>query len=265
MQNWYKTDKDTKIKVYNAISEEIGLAPFAVEKDWWVVQCLSLIFQLDLAPYLVFKGGTSLSKAWNIIERLSEDIDLALDRSYLGFDGDLSKTQVKKLRKASFEYISKTVYQAIKEKFQEVGFNDVQVVLEEVKDADQDPVIIAIYYPNIIESPGYVLSRVLVEIGSRSLREPFSVKKFSSFVGEIYPDQAFADKPIEILTVNPERTFLKKLFLLHEEFQKPADRIRVDRLSRHLYDIERLMNTEYAAAALEDKNLYREIVQHREN
>lgn len=243
----------------------MGLAPYAVEKDWWVVQSLALIFQMDIGSYLVFKGGTSLSKAWKIIERFSEDIDLALDKKYLGFEGDLSKSQVKKLREASFKYITETFYPALKEKFSEAGFNNVKVVLEDIKDADQDPVVIAIYYPEVIKSPGYVLPRVLVEIGSRSLREPFSLRRFSSLVGEKYPEQAFADKPIEIPTVNPERTFLEKLFLLHEEFQKPAERIRVDRLSRHLYDIEKLMDTSYAKTALADMKLYSEIVQHRKS
>jgi hypothetical protein len=63
--------------------------------------------------------------------------------------------------------------------------------------------------------------------------------------------------------VNPERTFLEKIFLLHEEFQKPQEKIRVNRLSRHLYDIEKLSQTEFAQIALRDNELYRTIVAHR--
>jgi predicted nucleotidyltransferase component of viral defense system len=62
-----------------------NLTPYAVEKDWRVTQTIGLIFQTGLAPHLVFKGGTSLSKAWNLIKRFSEDIDLALDRSFFWF------------------------------------------------------------------------------------------------------------------------------------------------------------------------------------
>jgi hypothetical protein len=82
-------------------------------------------------------------------------------------------------------------------------------------------------------------------------------------VGEHFKGRPFADPPVSIQTVNPERTFLEKVFLLHEEFQKPVHKIRVDRLSRHLYDIEKLMDTEFGKTALDDLSLYHAIVEHR--
>ncbi|KAA6301230.1 MAG: hypothetical protein EZS26_002619 [Candidatus Ordinivivax streblomastigis] len=75
-------------------------------------------------------------------------------------------------------------------------------------------------------------------------------------VSELFGDKPYSDKPITIPTVNPERTFLEKIFLLHEEFQRPAEKMRVKRLSRHLYDLERLSRTQYAQKALNDKYLY---------
>ena len=82
---------------------------------------------------------------------------------------------------------------------------------------------------------------------------------------EAYPEQNFAQPAILIPTVNPERTFLEKIFLLHEEFQKPVAKMKVDRLSRHLYDVVKLSKTDYANKALEDKDLYETIVEHRYN
>jgi hypothetical protein len=120
-----------------------------------------------------------------------------------------------------------------------------------------------VYYPGITNSSAYIQPRVLVEIGSRSLMEPHTPKSFSSLVGELYKGEPFADAPIMVPTVNPERTFLEKIFLLHEEFQKTGDKIRVDRLSRHLYDIEKMMDTPFAAEALANKDLYKSIVEHR--
>ena len=99
---WHDADKNSKKVVFEEISKRIGMVSNAIEKDWWVVQTLGLIFEMDCAERLVFKGGTSLSKAWGLINRFSEDIDLALDRRYLGFEGNLSNQQIKKLRKASF-------------------------------------------------------------------------------------------------------------------------------------------------------------------
>ena len=82
-------------------------------------------------------------------------------------------------------------------------------------------------------------------------------------VAENFINRPFADKPITIPTVNPERTFLEKIFLLHEEFQKVPDKIRVERLSRHLYDIEKLSHTKFAEVALQNADLYNTIVEHR--
>lgn len=107
----------------------------------------------------------------------------------------------------------------------------------------------------------YIKPRVLIEIGSRSLKEPFCERTITSFVAEQFPNQSFADAPIKIPTATPERTFLEKIFLLHEEYQK--DEIRTNRLSRHLYDIEKMMDTTFAKNALSDPKLYQTIVQHR--
>lgn len=263
MKNFLQLNSKDKLLIFEQIRSETGMNIDAIEKDWWVTQSLRLVFSMECAGHTVFKGGTSLSKAWGLIERFSEDIDLALDRKFLGFDKEMTGTQVSKLRKASFQYISTSFFDQLKEKFAEAGFENLNIQLADVKDTDQDPLIIEIYYPGVTGSSDYLKPRVLVEIGSRSLIEPFTPKSFSSLVGEHFPDKSFADEKITIPVVNPERTFLEKIFLLHEEFQKPADKIRVDRLSRHLYDIERLMDTSYAKLALSDDELYLHIVEHR--
>ena len=262
MNKWFKTKDETKVRAYENINANTGMPDFAVEKDWWVVQTLSIIFEMEIGKHLVFKGGTSLSKAWGLIDRFSEDVDLAIDRSFYGFEGELSKNQRTKLRKKASIYISDTFYPELKAKFEERGL-DVEIKIIEPISSDQDPRIIEIYYPNVIPTPGYIQPRVQVEIGSRSMREPFTVQSFSSLVDETYPDKVFTQEAIEIPTVNPERTFLEKIFLLHEEFQRPAEKIRVDRLSRHLYDIYQLSKTEFADKALSNEELYKSIVEHR--
>jgi len=82
-------------------------------------------------------------------------------------------------------------------------------------------------------------------------------------VDEEYPDAEFVEPPVTVPSVTPERTFLEKLFLLHEEFQRPKEKIRVDRLSRHLYDVFQLSKTEFATNAIHDQGLYETIVNHR--
>lgn len=264
LQEWFQLPDETKIRLFTETSRQIGLpSSSAAEKDWWVVHTLSVIFSMDYANALIFKGGTSLSKGWNVIHRFSEDIDLALDREFLGFSGELTKGDIRKLRRKSFQFISEVFTEELKNKFSELGFKNVTVKPREVENHDQDPLIIEIYYNKLTETDTYLKPGVLVEVGSRSLKEPFTQRTFGTFISEIYTDNPFTDKPITIPIVNPERTFLEKIFLLHEEFQKPFDKIRVDRLSRHLYDIEKLYQTEYAEIALQDRKLYNTIVRHR--
>ncbi len=261
--NFLHLSNTEKTVIFQEISNQSGMPPFAAEKDWWVVQALTCIFELESSKFLVFKGGTSLSKSWGLIERFSEDIDLAIDRSFLGFNGELSKNKITELRKAASKYTSDKFKVELENKFIEKGFKDLVFKLVEAKDSDQDPRIIEIYYPHCIQQPNYLEARLQIEIGCRSLKEPYSICTISSLVDQYFPKKEFAQPAINVASVNPERTFLEKIFLLHEEFQRPIEKIRVDKLSRHLYDVVALSKTEFANKALQDKDLYETIVLHR--
>lgn len=263
--NFYNISNQEKEAIFNAIATEKGMTPFAVEKDWWVSRTLDIIFRMDIAEHLVFKGGTSLSKAWKLIHRFSEDIDLAIDKEFFeGYEGDISKSQIKKLRKEAGKYTTETFFEELKGEITNEGFNDLEFKVIEAEDSDQDPRVLEIYYPNVIQSNSdYILPRVQIEISCRSLREPFTEKTFGSLVDEEYQDKLFVESLFIVPTVNPERTFLEKVFLLHEEFHRPQEKIRVDRLSRHLYDIYQLSKAGIADNAFKDQELYETIVAHR--
>jgi hypothetical protein len=263
MDNFQKLTGSEKKQIFEAVSDTTGIPAFAVEKDWWVTKTLALIFDMEVGKHLVFKGGTSLSKAWKLIERFSEDVDLAIDRSFFGFEGDLSKNQRTQLRKTAGTYVSEIFLEDLKTAFLTNGIDGISIKLIAATNSDQDPRIIEIYYPNVIPTSTYVEPRVQVEIGSRSLREPFTIQKFGSLVDETFTGREFTNRTLEVPTVNAERTFLEKVFLLHEEFNRPKDKIRVERLSRHLYDIYYLSKTGFAEKAINDKQLYETIVQHR--
>ena len=263
--DFYNIENEEKVAIFNAVATEKGMKPFAVEKDWWVSRTLEIIFSMDIARHLVFKGGTSLSKAWNLIQRFSEDIDLAIDREYFfKSDKDWKKKEITALRKEASLFSTGVFFDKLKEEFLKKGFNGLVFKVIEAKDSDQDPRIIEIYYPNLITQPSeYVLPRVQIEIGCRSLREPFSVQTFGALVDEVYADRDFAEPFFQVPTVNPERTFLEKIFLLHEEFHRPQEKMRVDRLSRHLYDVYQLSKAGVSDKAINDKELYETIVAHR--
>jgi hypothetical protein len=267
LKEWLALPDSTKLNIFNETTQFIGLpTPAAIEKDWWVVRTIELVFQSSIAKHIVFKGGTSLSKAWNLIDRFSEDIDLSLDRKFLDFDlsdSEMTGSQVSKLRKKSFVFFTETFIPELELLFTKNGLDFVSFKAVEVRNPDEDPVAIEIYYRQLTDKSDYIQPRVLIEIGSRSLIKPFTFRPFKSMLAQRFPTERFADIDILIPTVNPERTFLEKLFLLHEEFQRPIDKIKLERRSRHLYDIEKMMNTEFEKIALSDLNLYQTIVEHR--
>jgi len=226
---------------------------------------LRTVFQMKCSKDLVFKGGTSLSKAWQIIERFSEDIDLGLDRSFFGYTGELARKNVTALRKASCSYITEDFLKELNEQLEVGHIRDFYLEVIEFERSDTDPIAIALNYKSLTDHIDYIQPRILIEISSRSLRDPNENKLIQSLIGEQYPDLFFADKKINIPTVLPSRTFLEKIFLLHEEFQKPLTiKIRSDRMTRHLYDISKLMGTHHEEEALSNEELYRNIVKHRE-
>lgn len=262
--DFYRYKQDEKHIIFNQLAAKLKIHPASIEKDWWVVRTLELILTMDVSEFIVFKGGTSLSKAWNIIERFSEDVDLALDRSFLGYEECKTVKQVKKLRSSTRNYIYKDFIPGLQNAFIKAGYSDVEVKLNEEEGKNLEPVQISILYKSCTTISAYTNPYVKIEIGSRSLREPSTNKEFSSLVGEHFPDRPFADSQIIVSCANPERTLLEKLFLLHEEFSKPEDKIKVDRLSRHLYDVEMLTRKGFLEIAIKEKELYNEIINHRQ-
>ena len=262
---WLTLTKKRRIEILNQATELTGLPSVAIEKDWWVTLALKASFSLPYSKYIVFKGGTSLSKGWNLIDRFSEDIDLAIDRKFFGFDGDISKTQIKNLRKQSCEFISTTFLDDLTKVLTEWKAIDAcNLIAQPVKDSDIHPQVIEIYYNSVIDISAYLPQRVLIEVSSRSLMEPIEEIKINSILNDNFLQQIFGTAPFKIPTVLPQRTFLEKVFLLHEEFSQDVDKIRIDRLSRHLYDLEKLMDTEHGMAALKNTDLYNNIIAHRE-
>jgi hypothetical protein len=95
------------------------------------------------------------------------------------------------------------------------------------------------------------------------MSEPVQEIMLNSMIDQVYPTAPFAEKLFMVRAVLPERTFLEKVFLLHEEFAKPRDLIRVERMSRHMYDIGQILKTPIAEKAIHNKQLYHQVVEHR--
>ena len=265
---WIDLSEERQQRILQQVSTTTGLPTYVIEKDWWVCATLRAVFQSKYTKSIIFKGGTSLSKAYQLIERFSEDIDLIIDRRLLGFDALGSKTQIKKLRKASGSFIINEFREELIKQFDALG---ISLDLYEVKynkkvDDTSDPNTLEIYYKSIVSAKkDYVQPRVLLELGARSLTEPSEFKPIISFVDEQFSALPFTLEAFNVQVVLPSRTFIEKVLLLHEEFSKPIDKIRTDRLTRHLYDVEKLMDTSFGKAAFGDDNLFNTIVEHRKH
>ena len=251
-------------------NEHQGVNQVAIEKDWWVTVTLKALFQTDCRDFLIFKGGTSLSKGFNLIERFSEDIDLAISHSFFGIE-KTGKNQREKLRKMSRTYIHETLSPQLDARLKEMGVTGYNIEnVSQVQDkngkwrpidSDKDPTVILLHYPSILENAiNYIPPRVKIEISSLSMDEPTELRQIRSLIGESYNSED-TDAESLVRTVVPARTFLEKLFLLADEFQK--EKPRSVRMSRHLYDLEKLMDTGYGKEALSNRKLYDSIIEHR--
>lgn len=241
------------------------LPDYAVEKDWWVTMALKALFRTECGDMMVFKGGTSLSKGWNIIQRFSEDIDLAISHRYF-INEITTNNQLKKLRKQCRKFITGDFVEKCDAQLRAIGLKDYRLyplTQENGKpiDSDADPTVLMLEYTSIADNTSqYVKPSVKIEISCLSMEEPFEVKEICPMISRSFPDADLGTNT-QIPTVLPTRTFLEKAFLLCEEFQRPEPRSH--RMSRHLYDLSMLMRTPFATQALEDKDLYTRIVEHR--
>ena len=253
--------------VLTQAANKTGLPVQAVEKDLWVTVVLQIVFTLPVANHLVFKGGTSLSKVWKVIHRFSEDIDLAIDPSIWGFEGDLTKKQIKRLRKASSLFVRDELCLSLKEAVTEIGMEK-WLQVEAGPDGEGDgtypePRVIHIRYKSLFdEDLPYLHSEVKLEVGARSLLEPTAEAAVTSVLEDTLPISTTV-KQVMIPTALAEKTFLEKAFLLHELFSSQSPR-EADRKSRHLSDLVQMICTDIATQAVANDELWNTIHHHRE-
>lgn len=275
MKTWHNYTFEERRQILDIVydkeaSLQQGLNLSVIEKDWWVTMTLKALFASSVSEYLSFKGGTSLSKGWGVIKRFSEDIDLAIHHSYYNIEST-SKNQREKLRRKGRKFVVNELALELEGIMHGWGLTDCRILpITERQDengitpidSDKDPVVLHVLYDSVVaESSEYMLPYVKVEISSLSMKEPTAFRSLCSIINTHFPDDD-TDATVSARTVVPTRTFIEKVFLLAEEFQKTKPRTR--RMSRHYYDLWQLMQTHFADEALNDRNLYQEIIVHRE-
>lgn len=268
MNNFIATTDDMRRSLINQMLAYYNLPVESIEKDLWVTQVLHALFSLPVSDKLIFKGGTSLSKAWGLIDRFSEDIDLAIDPVFLGKpEGDPTKKQIKKLRKASSLYVAEELAEMLRARFEEVGLSDWLTVEAqpngEGNNTYPEPRQLYVHYRSAFgDHKGYLRSDIVLEISARSLMEPVAEVEVSSLLSKHLPIRDVA--PVPVVTAVAGKTMVEKMFLLHEMFSIEGHGMRAERKSRHLYDLYKMMSRPFAEEAIADSELWESIRHHRE-
>jgi len=253
---------------------QLSMAEVTVEKDFWVCWIIDKLFRLPVwGKQLTFKGGTSLSKCWKLIERFSEDIDIVINRGALGFDGSNapeatpSRKQTRKrldaLRIACQECIEKTIQPALHDAI--VADIPPGLAWELIKDPDDpDSQTLLFFYPTAFpEQAVYLRRAVKIEMGARSDTEPAETIKIHPYISDAF-SALLSESNIAVRAVMPKRTFWEKAMLLHEEtFRPPDGKRRKEYMARHYYDLYRLIQAGIADDAAADRDLFFRIACHR--
>lgn len=271
MIGWLQLTDEQRRTVIGEAEQNSGIPANVIEKDWWVTLTLKALFQSQYSQHMVFKGGTSLSKGWDLIARFSEDIDIALDPAAFGMAYTENPTRgfVNQLKRAGCDFTTNQLRTELENQFRALGVPDGILTIEAepvpAQRPDTDPQTLYVNYNSLYPRNEYVEPRVKIEVSVRSLSVPSRQAEMQTILNKYHPLMVYGETPFSVETVEPRKTFLEKIFLLHEEFSKPdVARIRTERMSRHLYDLGKIMQTDVLAQALSDHALYEELIQHRE-
>lgn len=257
--------------LFNATSQEIGMHSVMVEKDFWVCWTLKQLFDHpNLREHIIFKGGTSLSKVWRAIERFSEDIDISISRSSLGFGGDQDpenapsnkkrKTKLEELSNACAERIKNEVLPCLQERAQRELLGEKW----DIKISETDPQTLFFEYPTAISEHGvdYIPRLVKIEAGARSDDWPADTKQIQPYVAEAYSEQ-ITDCGLTVRALSIQRTFWEKATILHAEANRPNEKPTPIRFSRHYSDLATLSLTEEGTKAKVRNDLLDRVVEHK--
>lgn len=247
--------------LFTETAARMGTTPAVVEKDFWVTWVLHRLFgEAELARLLMFKGGTSLSKAYGLIQRFSEDIDLILDwRVLTGEDplAERSRTQQQRLNQEIDENARYFITGDLRTRIEAVLEGVCQCVIE-----DGEWPVINIRYPGAF-SDTYLRPEVRLEIGPLASWLPFEQTAISCYAADAFP-QVFATRACTVKVIKAERTFWEKATILHHEAHRPDANRQPPRYSRHYYDLARMAESPVKDAALADPDLLASVVEFKQ-
>ena len=265
VEQFFKLSTIDQKEIINSLSPQIGLTPQVIEKDIWVCWVLDKLFSMPNALPMAFKGGTSLSKVFNALQRFSEDCDVTI--SHLGFNNDfdpfvenISKTALKKftekLRSQLQDYVYSFILPYFKKSLVDQFGNSAQIKASE--NGEQ----VWIIYPSSTENyASYIKSHVLLEFGARNSIEPNNQHTIQPIISDFLKNIEFPKASVNVLS--PLRTFWEKATLIHAECHRSEFKESANRLSRHWHDLAVLSQHSIGQAAIENIDLLMDVIKYK--
>ena len=261
--------------LFAATAARLGTTVQNAEKDFWVCWTLDALFNDPPTdgPRLLFKGGTSLSKGFGLIARFSEDIDITVFRDDLGVGASVEQLEAMSgkqrarrldaIRSACQAYIGGPLQGRLKALGANLPAN--AGILRVASDPDDpDGQSLLLWYPSVTAEDSYIRPAVKIEAGAKSALDPNRDIAITPYVDEDLPD--FDLIVPGVTTVKPLRTFWDKVVILHglrRWFDRRGElRGGGQRVSRHYYDVDRLMRAETGRAAVDDHEMARDCARH---
>jgi len=266
------TSRTHRADIFAATAERMQLHPVNVEKDFWVCWLLKQLFTIPkLRGWLTFKGGTSLSKCFNLIHRFSEDIDLAVNFEQLGFTGhkdprrdDMSYTKRQPLLDEMLgvcrTYIGGPFVTSLRSRITEVLGDTGWGLNVSSRDANT----VEFEYPPAIDARlDYIRPRIILELGTHAEPIPHDDFTVRPFAADEFPD-LFEDPDCQVATVLARRTFWEKATILHAEYFRSLEKPLLPRYSRHYADLAVMAGAAVKVEALTDLDLLHRVCQHKD-
>lgn len=255
---------DDQREVMEQVRNKTGRPTHLLEKDVWVVWTLGALFDSPLAADLTFKGGTSLSKAYKIIERFSEDIDLTCDIRKLigdltGNDGSMpkSRSQANKWTKAVRDRLPGWIAESVQPVLAAALERDGLKATLEIGGEDKDKLLLS--YPPIHRGTGYVAPVVLLEFGGRATGEPHDVLPVTCDMAGQIEGVKFPEASPMVMSV--ARTFWEKATAAHVYCAQ--GRIRGERYARHWHDLAAIGRSSFFEEAIADRQVAHAVAEHK--
>ena len=284
---FFKLPASEQAALIKKAADQFEIPEIIIEKDIWICWLLEKIFSLPMQ--MAFKGGTSLSKVFNLIKRFSEDCDITIDYHNFKPDLDLENTSRSQLKKVSAQlkeqlqsYISEIVLPFLKSELDKSLPMDLfNITLSD--DGEQ----LRFYYPSVVnaaflttqngylttengkylvaeknDNKDYLKDHVFIEFGVRNSTEPCKKYPLKTYLADVVTTDLGLPKPI-VNTLSPIRTFFEKATLIHVECHRDSTKPTPDRFSRHWYDLYILNNSFFGKEALSNFEILRSVVEHK--